>query len=149
MEDPLFKCLRALIEPNFEKMDKPEAKRAKKALDAEAMVLATNWQLYKERSDEILKQEDHHFESLRAAKDFDKEHALNVRELPGFVDEHQGKPIMDHPLMREPSMLCNVFKVINQLFGNLDKSGLAFHHQFAKILGLMINLKNSAKIESW
>ncbi|KAI8617216.1 hypothetical protein BC830DRAFT_127892 [Chytriomyces sp. MP71] len=88
MEDPLFKRLRALIEPDYEEMDEPEAKRAKKAHDAKAMVLATNWQLYKEESDEILKREDRHFKSLRAAKDFDKEHALNVGELLGFIDEH-------------------------------------------------------------
>ncbi|KAI8609775.1 hypothetical protein BC830DRAFT_806687 [Chytriomyces sp. MP71] len=139
---------RALIEPDYEEMDEPEAKRAKKAHDAEALVLATNWQLYKEESDNILKREDRHFKSLRAAEDFDKEHVLNVRELLGFIDEHQGKQIMDHPLMREAPMLYNAFKVINQLFGNLDESGLAFHHQIAKILGLVIDLKN-IKIESW
>ncbi|KAI8618320.1 hypothetical protein BC830DRAFT_1079308 [Chytriomyces sp. MP71] len=107
------------------------------ACNAEAAVLATNWQLYKEKSDEILKLEDCHFKFLKAAENFSKEHAL------------QGKQIMDHPLMREAPMLYNAFKVINQLFGNLDESGLAFHYQIAKILGLVIDQKNSAKIESW
>ncbi|KAI8614641.1 hypothetical protein BC830DRAFT_1081821 [Chytriomyces sp. MP71] len=103
-------------------------------------------------SDKILKQEDHHFKSLKAAKDFDKEHALNVRELLGFMDGTKGSKlwiIMGHPLMREAPMLYNAFKVINQLFENLDESGLTFHHQIAKILGLVINLKNSGKINSW
>ncbi|KAI8620510.1 hypothetical protein BC830DRAFT_1215359 [Chytriomyces sp. MP71] len=110
----------------MKRKDEPKAKRAKKAHDAEAAVLATNWQ-YNKESDKIFKQGDCHFKSLRSAKDFNKE-PLNVGELLGFVDEHRGKQIMDHPLMREAPMLYNV-RSVPILHKNFTENWTLFKYQ--------------------